>query len=91
MATTKPKKKLVLKDSTAPVEDGPDSWQAEDDARTLMRAHTIKSDVKRHAAAKAHAKAKLMQMAAITQEPTIADEADAGGGTNANPTSNYAN
>jgi Ulp1 family protease len=68
MATNKRGKGLTLKASAVPA-PSEDDWQAEDDARTLMRAHAIKSDVKRHAAAKAHAKKKLMQMAAIANEP----------------------
>ena len=37
-------------------------WQAEDDVRTLAKAHQIKQDAKRHGAAKAHA--RLMFQAA---------------------------
>jgi hypothetical protein len=40
-------------------------WQAEDDMNTLMRAHAIRSDAKRHARAKAKAREKLAQMRAV--------------------------
>lgn len=42
-----------------------DDYQAQDDMHTLMRAHEIKSNPKRHAAAKAHAKKKLAGMKAV--------------------------
>jgi hypothetical protein len=42
-----------------------DDYQTQDDMRTLMRAHEIKSDPKRHAKAKAHAKAQLGKMKAV--------------------------
>lgn len=42
-----------------------DDYQAQSDMHTLMEAHAIKSNPKRHAAAKAHAKKKLAGMSAI--------------------------
>lgn len=42
-----------------------DDYQAQDDMHTLMRAHEIKSDPKRHTAAKEHAKKKLAGMKAV--------------------------
>jgi hypothetical protein len=42
-----------------------DDYEAQDDVRTLMRAHEIKSNPKRHAKAKAHAKAQLGKMKAV--------------------------
>jgi hypothetical protein len=39
-----------------------DDWQARDDFDTLMRAHQITNDPKRHKAAKAHAKDRLKAM-----------------------------
>jgi hypothetical protein len=41
-----------------------DNYQAEDDVRTLTRAHSIRSDKKRHGAAKKEAK---RQLAALSQ------------------------
>lgn len=43
-----------------------DNMDAHADMHTLMRAHEIKSDPKRHSAAKAMAKAKLTQMKAVS-------------------------
>lgn len=40
-------------------------YQAQDDMETLLRAHAIRSDGKRHAAAKAHAKTKLKAMKGV--------------------------
>lgn len=45
---------------------GDDGFDAHYDMQTLMKAHEIKSDPKRHAAVKAHAKAKLTQMKAVS-------------------------
>ncbi len=44
-------------------------WQAEDDMRTLMRAHEIRADPKRHGKAKALAKANVMKAAAVAADP----------------------
>ena len=60
---TKPKKSNLT--ATAPMGD----WQAEDDLRTLMRAHEVKKDKKRHAKARALAKQKMMQAAAVAADP----------------------
>lgn len=46
-----------------------DDYQAQDDMHTLMRAHEIKRDPKRHAAAKAHAKTKLAAMQQVMEVP----------------------
>ena len=40
-------------------------YQAEDDMRTLMRAHEIKKDKKRHKAARAKAKEHLAKIKAV--------------------------
>lgn len=72
MATHK-KRKLVLKPEAAPVDD----WQAKDDARTLMQAHQIKSDPKRHAAAKAHAKQQLANLAMVANAPNVSADTTA--------------
>lgn len=42
-----------------------DSWQTEDDLRTLMRCEEIEKDPKRYKAAKDLAKKKLLEMASI--------------------------
>lgn len=42
-----------------------DDYQAQSDMHTLMEAHQIKSDPKRHEAAKAHAKKKMASMKAV--------------------------
>lgn len=42
-----------------------DNYQAQDDVRTLARAHEIKSDKKRHAAAQKHAATEMEKMRAI--------------------------
>ena len=42
-----------------------DSWQAEDDMRTLARAEEIRRDPKRLAAAKTVAKQKLEEIAVV--------------------------
>ncbi len=44
-----------------------DNYQAQDDVRTLARAHEIKSDKPRHAAAQKHAMSELEKMRAIGQ------------------------
>ncbi len=44
-----------------------DDWQARDDMHTLARAHEIKGDKKRHAAAQKHAMTELEKMRAIGQ------------------------
>lgn len=48
MAETRSK---PMSDGVAPVDD----YQAQDDVRTLTRAHQIRSDPKRHKRAQAHA------------------------------------
>lgn len=48
-----------------PMSSGPDDWKAHSDMRTLMDAHEIKSDKKRHAAAKAMARQHLARMKAV--------------------------
>lgn len=53
----------------APVDD----YQAQDDMRTLMRAHQIKSDPKRHSAAKMHAKSQLAAMQKVMDTDEAAD------------------
>ena len=45
-----------------------DNYQAQSDMHTLMEAHAIKKDGKRHAAAKAHAKTKLAGMKALVED-----------------------
>lgn len=51
--------------------DSLDDYQAQDDARTLMRSEEIKSDKGRHKAAQGHA-AKIAQQAAnIIAKPSI--------------------
>jgi hypothetical protein len=45
-----------------------DPYQAESDMHTLMRAHEIRSDPKRHTAAKAHAKKKLAGMQTVAED-----------------------
>lgn len=47
---------------------GDDNMDAHADMHTLMRAHEIKSDPKRHAAAKSVAKTKLSQMKAVSND-----------------------
>jgi hypothetical protein len=42
-----------------------DDYQAQDDVRTLVRAHHITKDKKRHSAAKKHAKQQLRALKAI--------------------------
>jgi hypothetical protein len=69
--------------------DGDEGYKIRDDARTLVRAHQIKSDKKRHKKAKAHiaAMAKIMQGAASEQStnqngyrgPNTNGDADAAG------------
>lgn len=51
-----------------------DDYQAQSDMHTLMEAHAIKSNPKRHKAAKAHAKKKLagMQQVAAGTPPVPA-------------------
>lgn len=44
-------------------------YQAQADMHTLLEAHAIKKDKKRHAAAKAHAKKKLSGMKAMVDDP----------------------
>lgn len=46
---------------------GMHDYQAQDDMHTLMRAHEIRKDPKRHKAAKAHAKKKLAEMHAVAK------------------------
>lgn len=46
----------------------PENYQAQSDMHTLMQAHKIKSDPKRHAAAKAHAKGQMDAMKAVSTE-----------------------
>jgi len=51
-----------------------DYYSPEGDVHTLTQAHKIKSDPKRHAAAKAHAKKQLDAMKAISSPmggPTV--------------------
>lgn len=45
-----------------------DDYQAQDDAGTLSKAQEIKSDPKRHGAAKKHAKAKAKKLMAVAGE-----------------------
>lgn len=45
-----------------------DDYQAESDAGTLSKAHEIKSDPKRHGAAKKHAKTKAAKLMAVAGE-----------------------
>lgn len=42
-----------------------DNYQAQDDARTLVSAHKIKADPKRHKAAKAHAASQVAALNAV--------------------------
>lgn len=44
-----------------------DDWQARSDVQTLMEAHKIKADKKRHAAAKRHARQQLKAMQGVAQ------------------------
>lgn len=52
---------------------GNDYYHPESDVRTLMEAHHIRSDKKRHAAAMAHAKTRLaaMQKVAHPDDETV--------------------
>lgn len=47
-----------------------DPWQAEDDVRTLLRAHDVKRDPARHTAAKRHAKKQLRGLKAVAGKPS---------------------
>lgn len=47
------------------MDTGNDDWQARQDVQTLMDAHKIKSDKKRHKAAKTHAKRQLAAMQSV--------------------------
>jgi hypothetical protein len=49
---------FTKRSKVAPVDD----WQTRDDFDTLMRAHAITNDPKRHSAAKKHAKGRLDAM-----------------------------
>lgn len=54
-----------------------DDWQAHDDMRTLLRAHQIKSDPKRHSAAKLAAKKRLEEQQTETAHmKRLANSAD---------------
>jgi hypothetical protein len=68
--------------SQSPVEaKGPDDWRAHDDMRTLVRAHQIRRDKKRHSAARAAAKQALSDQ----QAETGAMQQVANGGTGQQP------
>lgn len=45
----------------------PDDFQARQDVQTLMEAHKIKADKKRHGAAKKHARQQLKAMQGVAQ------------------------
>lgn len=48
-------------------------WQAEDDARTLMRAHEVMADGKRHEAARNYSLAQMEAMKKVVKsKPTVA-------------------
>lgn len=70
------KKSSVTK---AAVPAGMDDYQAQDDMRTLMQAHEVRSDPKRHAAAKAHAKKKLAAMQRVASGKMDAEDLRDGG------------
>lgn len=46
------------------------------DAHTLMQAHKIKQDPKRHAAAQAHAKSRLEAMRAVAESAEATPDAE---------------
>lgn len=56
-----------------------DPYQIEDDVRTLVRAHAIRSDPKRHKAAKAHAKKQLAAVQAAGGVQPMDDDTKSGG------------
>ncbi|MES2488550.1 MAG: hypothetical protein V4607_02075 [Pseudomonadota bacterium] len=47
------------------IERGPDTWQIEEDMRTLLRAEEVRKDPKRFKAAQKLAKDKLKEMQAV--------------------------
>ncbi len=51
-----------------------DSWQVEDDLRTMARAEEIQKDSKRMAKVTALAKKKMMEMASIASEGEEKDD-----------------
>ena len=59
-------------------------WQAKNDMRTLMDAHAIKKDPKRHSAAKAKAKEHMAALQSI-QQPHPAPVAAGAGAKNMMP------
>lgn len=65
---------------TAPaMADGPDNWQKEEDLRTMLKAHEIKKDKKRHGAVKKLAKEKLAaHMSVLNGQNDTEDAADNG-------------
>lgn len=46
-------------------------YHPESDVRTLMEAHHIRSDKKRHAAAMAHAKTRLAAMQKVADDESV--------------------
>lgn len=58
----------MAKKSNSPAVVSTDSWQAQEDMRTLMRAATIKRDPKRLKAARAEARKKLEEQTAETAQ-----------------------
>lgn len=59
---------------------GPDAnWQAKSDLQTLLEAHKVKKDKKRHAAAQAEAKRQLASMQHVAGADDDDGDEDAAG------------
>ena len=57
-----------------------DDYQAQDDVRTLTRAHEIRNNPKRHKAAKAHAKKQLAALQAVGGMQPMGQNTEGNGG-----------